>query len=134
MVRSVFTKAGCDLAKPGTLTHTFRKCGQFLIAADIATEDALMEIALDAGADDVKAANDHFEILCPISEFDSISAALEQANIEVESAELAWIPNSVIPITDEATAQKLFHLIETLESLEDVNSIYANYDTSLAVG
>ena len=118
MVRSTFTKAGYDLAKPGSLTHSFSKLGQFFIAADKTTEDALMEIVLDAGADDIKVESDHFEVLCPLSEFDSVSAALTQADIEVESSELAWISETLVPVADKATAEKLLRLIENLEDLE----------------
>ena len=127
-VRSTFSKAGYELAKPGSLTFTFSKQGQFLIAEDKTTEEELMDVALEAGAEDIKTEQDHFEVLCPLAEFDNVSTALDKANIAVESSELPWLPNTLIPIDDKATAQKLLKFIDNLEELEDVQNVYANFD------
>lgn len=127
-VRSTFTKLGGNLATSGALMFTFTRKGQFIVSAEKATEDTLMEIALDAGAEDIINNEDHFEILCPINTYDAVSAALEKAGIVPDDSNLAWIPNTLVPITDADTAQKVLRLEETLDSLEDVQNVYTNYD------
>jgi len=127
-VRSTFTKHGGNLAGPGALAHSFTRQGQFIIEAGKVSEDKLMELALEAGADDVKNHGDHFEVLCPISQFDAMSQALENAKIEPNEAELARIPVTTIPVTDADAARKLVKLIDALEDLEDVQHVYANYE------
>lgn len=127
-VRSTFTKFGGNLAGPGALAHFFNRQGQFLIDAEKTTEDALMELAIEAGADDVKNNGDHFEILCPLSQFDSLAQALEEAKIEATESELAWIPASTIPVAEADVARKLLRLTDALEDLEDVQHVFSNYD------
>lgn len=127
-VRSTFTKLGGNLATSGALMFTFTRKGQFIVSAEKATEDTLMEIALDAGAEDIINNEDHFEILCPIGTYDAVSAALEKAGIVPDDSNLAWIPNTLVPITDAEIAQKVLRLEETLDSLEDVQNVYTNYD------
>lgn len=127
-VRSTFTKLGGNLATSGALMFTFTRKGQFIVSAEKASEDSLMEIVLDAGAEDIINNEDHFEILCPISAYDAVSAALEKAGIVADDSNLAWIPNTLVPITDAESAQKVLRLEETLDSLEDVQNVYANYD------
>lgn len=127
-VRSMFTKAGGNLAGPGALAFNFQKQGQFLIGGDKADEDTLMLSVLDAGAEDIKNHGDHFEVLCPVTEFDKVSRALEDAGIQPDDAELAWIPSSLVPVTDKDTVKKVLRLVDTLDDLEDVQNVYANYD------
>ncbi len=127
-VRSVFTKAGGSLTSPGALSYNFNRQGQFLIAAGKTTEENLMEAVLDAGAEDILNQGDHFEVRCPMSEFDAVSGALEKAGIAPENAEVAYIPASLAAVSDASTARKVLHLIEQLEDLEDVSHVYANYD------
>jgi YebC/PmpR family DNA-binding regulatory protein len=133
-VRSTFSKHGGNLAQPGALQHFFNRQGQFLIDAEKATEDQLMEIAIENGAEDVINNSDHFEIRCPITEFDTLSSALEDAGIQPDSAELAYIPSSETPLDEKDTVQKLLRLINTLEDLDDVQNVYDNssFDEALA--
>ena len=125
-VRSTFSKYGGNLATPGALQHFFTRKGQFLIASDKATEDDLMEIAIENGGEDVIDNKDHFEVRCPLADFDNLSSALESAGIEPDSAELAYIPGSVTPLNDKDTVQKLLRLINFLEDLDDVQNVFDN--------
>jgi YebC/PmpR family DNA-binding regulatory protein len=125
-VRAVLTKSGGNLATAGALAFTFLHCGQFLISADKTTEDKLMEVVLDAGADDIKAHGDHFEVLCPIAAYDAVSDALAKAGIHPDESELAYIPATTMPVKDAETAKKVLHLIEQLEALDDVKSVFTN--------
>lgn len=127
-VRSTFTKNGGNLATPGALQFNFTKQGQFIISAEKASEDALMEVVLDAGAEDIRNNGDHFEVLCPIASFNAVGEALEKAGIETEDSELAWIPNSETVITDPEIAKKIVKLTDALDDLEDVQNVYSNED------
>jgi len=133
-VRSTFSKFGGNLAQPGAVNHSFTKQGQFLIGADKTTEDDLMEIALENGAEDVINNDDHFEVRSGLSEFDTLSSALEKEGIQPESAELAYIPETTISIEDKEGVQKLLRLVHALEDLDDVQNVYDNseFDISLA--
>ncbi len=127
-VRSTFSKHGGNLATPGALTHFFTKQGQFLISAEKTSEEQLMEIALENGAEDIINNEDHFEVLCPLGEFDALSSALEEAGIAPDSAELAYIPGSLTPLTEKDSVQKLLRLTNALEDLDDVQNVYDNSD------
>ncbi len=127
-VRSTFTKSGGNLAGPGALDFNFQRMGQFFIAAEKSTEEQLMEVVLDAGAEDIKNEGTHFEVLCPMAEFDQVAEALEGAGIVPEEAGIAHVPNTLTPVTDAEMAKKVMRLIEALEDLDDVQNVYANYD------
>lgn len=132
-VRSVFTKFGGHLASPGALAFNFKHEGQFLISASKTTEEKLMEVTLDAGADDIKTHGDHFEVLCPIMMYDKVSDALAKAKIEPDESELAWIPANGVPVADAEAARKILKLIESLEELDDVKSVFANCEIDESV-
>lgn len=127
-VRSTFSKYGGNMASPGALQHFFNRQGQFLISKEKASEEQLMEVALEAGAEDIMDQSDHFEVRCPLTEFDAVSTALNQAGIEPENSELAYLPTTLNPVTDKETAQKLLRLIDALDELEDVQNVYDNSD------
>lgn len=127
-VRSTLTKHGGNLAGPGALSHFFNRQGQFIIDSEKVSEDRLMEIALEAGAEDIRNEGDHFEVVCALSDFDTLSQALEDAGIPAEESNLAYMPTSSIPVTDADAARKCLRLIEALEDLEDVQHVYANYE------
>lgn len=127
-VRSAFSKQGGNLASPGALDYNFQRKGQFLVDCKKATEEQLLEIALEAGAEDVINHEDHFEVLCPVSEFYRVSRALEDKKIQPDSAELAYIPSSLISVTDPDIARKILKLVNTIDDLEDVKNVFANFD------
>ena len=87
-----------------------------------------MEFAWEIDAEDVIVEKDHFEVLCEVSNFDKLSQALAEAGIEPDSAELAYVPNSLVKVEDEAQAKQVMRLIELLDDLEDVKSVHSNYD------
>ncbi|OHE81536.1 MAG: transcriptional regulator [Verrucomicrobia bacterium RIFCSPLOWO2_12_FULL_64_8] len=125
-VRSVFARFGGNLAGAGAVLFQFQHVGQFLIARGAATEDALVDLALEAGADDVIATDQGFEIRCPIKAFDAVNHALEKKGIKPDSAEIAYVPSTTVPITDLGTAQSLVKLQEALEELDDVQNVFSN--------
>ncbi|HOE42397.1 MAG TPA: YebC/PmpR family DNA-binding transcriptional regulator [Rhodoferax sp.] len=130
-VRSVFTKHGGNLGSPGALTNfSFHKKGRFIISKEVADEEKLMEVALEAGAEDIKDNGDTFEVLSDMKDYDTISDALNKAGIAAQESALAWIPTSETPIADLDGAKKILKMIDSLEALDDVNDVYANFDIS----
>jgi YebC/PmpR family DNA-binding regulatory protein len=125
-VRSAFARHGGNLASTGAVAFQFLHAGQFLITKEQTTEDAVMEAALDAGADDVIASEQGFEVRCNVHAFDKISHALEQKGLKPESAEIAYIPVTTVPITDPATAKTLLKLHDFLDEIDDVQAVYSN--------
>jgi YebC/PmpR family DNA-binding regulatory protein len=130
-VRAVFTRFGGSLA--GAVSFQFLHAGQFLVSREAATEDALMEIALEAGADDVIATPEGFEIRCDVHDFDRMSHALEEKGIRTESAEIAYIPKITVPVTDPGAAKSLVHFHEALEEIDDVQQVFSNEEMDEAV-
>jgi len=127
-VRSTFTKNGGNLAGAGALAYNFQRKGQFLISAESTGEEELMEVAIEAGAEDVLNNGDHFEVLCEMTEFDNVVQALEKAGISAESAELAYLPQTPVPVTDPDVARQVLRLFELLDDLEDVKNVFANFE------
>ena len=133
VVRSIFTNHGGNLAQTGAVSFQFLHAGQFLIAKSAATEDRLMEVALEAGAEDVITTEEGFEVRCAIPDFDKLVHALEAAKIPVESAEIAYIPTTTVPLTDVETARSVARLHESLEEDDDVQDIFSNEEMSDAI-
>jgi YebC/PmpR family DNA-binding regulatory protein len=129
-VRSIFTRWGGNLAQSGAVAFQFLHAGQFLVAADKTTEDRLMEVALEAGADDVIVSEQGFEVRCDVRAFDKVAHALEQAGIKAESSEIAYIPTATVPVTDVAIAQSLARLHDSLEENDDVQAVFSNEEMS----
>ena len=127
-VRSTFSKFGGNLASEGSVAHNFQYMGQFLIESDKTSEEKLWEVTLDAGAEDIKSHGDHFEVLCPISEFYKISNALSDHHIECTEAERVYLPIVTVPILEKEILQKILRLIDRLDELEDVKTVHANFE------
>ncbi|MDR2200519.1 MAG: YebC/PmpR family DNA-binding transcriptional regulator [Puniceicoccales bacterium] len=127
-VRSTFGKCGGNLAGSGALAFNFQRKGQFIIDRAKITEDKLMEIVLENGAEDVRTEEEYFEVLCAVADYDILAGALEKVGIEADSSELAYVPNNTIAIEDEETARKILRMVERLEDLEDVKNVFGNYD------
>ena len=132
-VRSTMGKNGGNLAGVGAVAFQFDRKGQFIIDASKTDEETLMDIALEAGAEDIITEDTHFEVLCPMSEYDHVAQALEEKGIETESSELAYLPNIEVPVSDKETARKVLHLVEKLDDLEDVKAVHHNMDIAEGV-
>jgi YebC/PmpR family DNA-binding regulatory protein len=132
-VRSVFNEYGGNLAGTGAVMFQFLHAGQFLIPSGAATEDALMDLALEVGADDVITTPDGFELRCNVHAFDKVAHALEQKGIKPASAEIAYIPTSTVPVGDVKTAQSIVKLHDALEELDDVQQVFSNEEVDEAI-
>jgi YebC/PmpR family DNA-binding regulatory protein len=130
-VRHMFSKHGGSLGEPGSVAYLFEKKGMMLIDSDRYSEDELM-VAVEAGAEDISTDEGVFEVITEPSDFTSVRRALEEAGVEMESAEMAYRPTSLVPIEEEQAA-KLMRLIEGLEDNDDVSAVHANFDVSAEV-
>jgi len=126
LVRSVFANHGGNMAQNGAVSFQFLHVGQFLIPAEQTTEDRVMEVALEAGADDILTTKEGYEVRCNIHEFDKVAQALEKAGLKPASAEIAYLPNVTVPITKLELAQSVAKLHDALEAEEDVSAVFSN--------
>ncbi len=125
-VRSVFTRYGGNLAGAGAVLFKFQHLGQILIGKDQIGEDALMEAALEAGADDVITTEQGYEIRCGVKIFDSVLHKLDKKGIKPVSAEIAYVASQSVPVTTVDAARSILRLLEALEEIEDVQNVFAN--------
>ena len=125
-VRHAFSKGGGSLGEPGSVAYLFAKKGTIVIDATRYSEDELM-VAVDAGAEDISVDEDAFEVVGEQADFAAVRTALEQAGVEMESAELTYRPSMLVEL-NEAQAARLMRLIESLEDLDDVAAVHANFD------
>ena len=130
-VRHLLSKHGGNLGEPGSVAFLFDKKGVIVVDAEKHTEDDLMP-AIEAGAEDIAEDEGVFEVVCEPTEFTAVRAALEEAAIEVESAEVRWQPKTTVEL-DEEGATKLMKLIDALDDNDDVEQVNANFDVSAEV-
>jgi YebC/PmpR family DNA-binding regulatory protein len=128
-VRSTFTKNGGNLGETGSVGFMFDRMGQILYPASVGGEDAVMEAAIEAGAEDVESAEDGHVIWCAFEDLADVSAALEATLGESESSKLVWKPQTTTEL-DLDGMQKLMKLIDALEDDDDVQSVTANFEAS----
>ena len=126
-IRNIFTKLNGNMAGIGSVAWMFDKKGVFSVDSQNASEDALMELVLSAGADDMTQADEKFEITCAPHDFEAVKAALEKAKIPVVSAQVAMIPKNWVPVSAES-ARTVLKLIDALEEYDDVQNVYVNCD------
>ncbi len=127
-VRSTFSKNGGNLAGANAVAFNFNRLGQFIISKEKTDEEKLMDIVLDAGAEDIRTEEEYFEVLAPITEYDSVSQALSEAEIDPDSSELAYLAENTAPISDENAAKQVLRLIDALDDLDDVQNVFHNAD------
>ena len=126
-IRHAFEKSGGSLGEPGSVAYVFEKRGVVLVDGESYDEDDLIS-AVDAGADDVGTDGDLIKVTSDPSDLVAVREALEADGIEVQTAELAMDPKTVVEITDEAEARRLVGLMETLDDHDDVDAVHANFD------
>lgn len=127
-IRSICAKNGGAIASAGSVARLFQRKGQIIVAREGVSEDDLMGIALDAGAEDFKADADGFEVLTDPAKFESVHKAIESKNIKPVGAEVTWLPTLTVPLADPKPAGEVSNLIDLLEEHDDVKDIYSNAD------
>lgn len=126
-VRHMFTKSGGSMGEAGSVGWMFDRKGVITFSKDKYTEDALMEAAIEAGADDLSDEGDTWELKTAMTDFNAVREALENAGLEMESAELAMVPQNLLPV-DVETGRKIVRLLEALDDNDDVQNVYSNAD------
>ena len=132
-VANVFKKNGIELAKPGSASRLFDKLGQVMIpAADGLDEDKVMEVALEAGAEDVVSEDGGFTVKCQPADFIAVSDAIKAAGIAIdeENSTVGLVPNMTAPVSDVAVAKAINKITDMLEDLEDTQDVYTNMETT----
>jgi YebC/PmpR family DNA-binding regulatory protein len=124
-LRAIFEKGGGNLATNGAVAFQFTKQGVVTIKSDAVEEDALLELALEAGAEDVKNEGEVFEVITSPTAFLKVKEAIEGAKIPIEASEITHMPNNTIAVSAD-TAQKVLRLIDNLEDNDDVQSVSHN--------
>jgi len=126
-IRHMFSKNGGNLGEQGSVAWMFERKSQILIASDKTTEDQLMGLVLDAGADDLRNDGESWEVLSPPEAHESVLQALAKAGIATSSAEIAMVPKNLMRIEGKNAAGML-RLSESLEEHDDVQNVYSNFD------
>jgi YebC/PmpR family DNA-binding regulatory protein len=133
-IRSIVTKSGGSIATAGSVTRLFHRKGQIIVPREAAGEDQLMEIALEAGAEDFKAEPQGYEIMTSPAGFEAVHKQLEAKGIKPDSAEVTELASVNVPLQGEATIGAVTRLIEALEDHDDVKEVYTNAEFPDEVG
>jgi len=128
-VRNIFSKKGGNMAGAGSVAWIFNTKGYLAVPKEAASEDDVFSIAVEAGAEDVKATNTHYEVFCDPKDLENVKKALIGKNIKPETSELTKIPSNTVKL-NAAQAKQVLSLVEDLEDLDDVQNVYANFDIS----
>lgn len=131
-IRSYFTKSGGNLGETGSVSFMFDRTGVIEYDAKVASDDAMLEAAIEAGADDVASSEDGHEVYASPETFRDVAKALEAKFGEPRKATLIWKPQNTIAVDDE-TGEKLFKLLDLLNEHDDVQNVYANFEVSDAL-
>ncbi len=126
-LRKIFERAGGQLGATNCVAWMFSQKGTFTVPAAAIGEDDLIEICLEAGADDVKKEGDVFEVTCEVGTFQAVKDSLAQRNVETIAAEIAMVPSTTATVTEDK-AEQVLRLMEALEENDDVQNVYANFD------
>ena len=128
-IRAALGKAGGNLGENGCVGWMFEQKGLLTVKTEAKSEDDLMELAIDAGADDLKTVDEHYEITTSIENFEAVRKALEDAGVPMELAEITRIPQNTVSI-DEKKGKALLKLMDILEDHDDIQKAYSNFDIS----
>jgi YebC/PmpR family DNA-binding regulatory protein len=126
-IRHLFSKHGGSLGENGCVAWMFSKKGYFAVKKDAADEETLMEMALDAGAEDVREDNGNFEVISEPDDFEAVKGALDEATIGYEVGEITMLPSTTANLAGK-DAEQMVRLMEALEDCEDVQKVYTNAD------
>ena len=128
-IRHIFTKHGGNLGTAGSVSYMFKPRGYVAVATSKVDEDKLMEVALDAGADDIQTSGDLYEVYTAPSAHEAVLQAIKKAGVEPEEAEVGKYADTSVTL-EGPKAQQMLKLMETLEDQDDVQNVWANFDIS----
>src|SRR6266567_3701410 len=125
-IRSIVTKSGGSIASSGSVSRLFQRKGQIIVSRGATTEDLLMEVALEAGAEDFKAEPQGYEVLTEPAKFEAVHKQLEAKGIKAEVAEVTELPTVTVPLQNDQAVSAINKLIDALEDHDDVKEVYSN--------
>jgi transcriptional/translational regulatory protein YebC/TACO1 len=129
-VRTALSRNGGSMADPGSVSYLFNRKGVVIVnKTDGVTEDDILAAVLDAGAEEVNDLGESFEVVSEAGDVVAVRTALQEAGIDYESADIAFVPTMEVPIGEEQ-ARRVFRVIDALEDSDDVQDVYANYSVS----
>jgi YebC/PmpR family DNA-binding regulatory protein len=126
-IRHAFSRNGGNLGESNSVAWMFRKRGSIIVDKNKATEEQLMNVALDAGVEDLRDDGEQWEIVCPPESFEAVLVALKGAKLEIANSEVTMLPQTYVKLEGK-DAQQMIRLIELLEDHEDVQHVYSNFD------
>jgi len=127
-LRSIFTKNHGNLASSGSVSYMFHRKGQITVPRDVLDEDKLLEIVLEAGAEELTSDEEHHVITTAHDQLYAVAEALKIAGITADSHKLTYVPETTVPVADESIAAQVLRLCEALEDNDDVQNVYSNFD------
>jgi YebC/PmpR family DNA-binding regulatory protein len=127
-IKNIFTRNGGSLAEPGAVAWQFERKGVIILEKSTATEEQLMDVTLDAGAEDIEDQGDTWQVTTGPTELHAVRTALEGAGIGFTSADLTMLPSTTVALGDAAHAKSVLRVIDALEEHDDVQNVYANFD------
>ncbi len=127
-IRKIFSDKGGSIGTTGCVSYMFAKKGIILINKEATTEENLMNIALEAGAEDIKTQEEGFEVVTAMENLDTVKTAIEAKGIKTESAEITMIPGNEVDVNDLETATKIVKMIDALDDHDDVKNVYSNHN------
>ncbi len=126
-IRKIFSDKGGSIGTTGCVSYMFAKKGIILINKESATEETLMNVALEAGAEDIKTQEEGFEVVTAMENLDAVKTAIEAKGIKTESAEITMIPGNEVEVNDLETATKIVKMIDALDDHDDTANVYTNH-------
>jgi YebC/PmpR family DNA-binding regulatory protein len=132
-IRNACTKNGASMAQQGAVSRSFQRKGQIYIDAAGVDEDTLMNVVLEAGAEDMQRDGDQFEVITGFTDYNTVSEAIAAAGLTAASSELTMLPDLPTQISDKEQAQKVMKLIDVLDELDDVQNVYGAFEIDDAI-
>ncbi len=127
-IRYVFNKRGGSLGEAGCVAWMFDKKGLIVFEQELVDEDEVLEVALEAGADDVITTEDQYEVHTELAAFESVKQAFDGKGLRYTMAEITMMPQNTVKVDDEAQASQVLKLMDAIEDADDVQKVYANFD------
>lgn len=129
-LRTAFNKGGGTMGSPGSVAHLFQRVGEIKLPASAGPDDAIMEAAIDAGADDIQSDEEEHTILTAPDQLYAVASALRSKGLQASAIRLNYIPGTVITLSDVQTAKQVLKLYDLLDDLDDTQNVYANFEIS----
>ena len=127
-VRSIFTKNDGNLATSGSVSYMFHKKGQIIVSRSSINEDRILELALEAGAEELTNEEDQYVIITSHGQLYAVAEALKNSGVTTDGQKFTFIPDTTVPVTDETLARQVLRLCDALEDDDDVQNVYSNLD------